>query len=290
MNKTCFDRFSQGLAATVLLTGVVGMAGTAQAETVASAAALLEDASTGAVVSTGTIAPQEPSLFATEGFSPEAIVAQTAQPTPLDSPSQLPPPGQPVPGQPDQPGRTGAPTPLPPTTTPPPTSTPPATPPPTTRPAPPPRQDGGVQPGRATATGASYVGAGFNIGIGEGDSAVGDGSFALFSKIGLTQLLSIRPAVLFSDDVTFLVPVTFDFIPLITPATRDVGEAVGLRVSPYVGGGAAISTGDDSSVDFLLTGGVDVPVSDRLTATAQVNVTFVDNTAVGLLLGLGYNF
>ncbi|NEQ27423.1 MAG: hypothetical protein F6K28_52150, partial [Microcoleus sp. SIO2G3] len=129
-----------------------------------------------------------------------------------------------------------------------------------------------------------------NIGLGEGDSAVGDGSFAVFSKIGLTQNISVRPSVLFSDDVTFLIPVTLDFIPLLTPATREVGETVGLRVSPYAGVGAAISTGDDSSVDFLLTGGVDVPIVDRLTATAQVNVTFVDNTAVGLLLGLGYNF
>lgn len=172
----------------------------------------------------------------------------------------------------------------------PPTTTPTPTPPPTTRPTPPPRPSGGIQPGRATATGASYVGAGFNIGLGEGGSAVGDGSFALFSKIGLTQNFSVRPGVLFADNVTFLVPVTLDFIPLITPATRDVGEVVGLRVSPYIGAGAAISTGDDSSVDFLLTGGVDVPILRQLTANAQVNVTFIDNTAVGLQLGLGYNF
>lgn len=147
-----------------------------------------------------------------------------------------------------------------------------------------------ITPGRATRSGPSYIGAGGNLGLGDGDSAVGEGSFAIFSKIGLTRNISARPSVLFSDDPTILLPVTFDFIPGVTQVTENVSGEIGLRVSPFVGGGVAISTGDDSGVDFLLTGGVDVPISSRFTATATVNATLFDNTAVGLLLGLGYNF
>jgi hypothetical protein len=57
-----------------------------------------------------------------------------------------------------------------------------------------------------------------------------------------------------------------------------------------IGAGAAISTGDDSTVGFLLSGGVDVPVSNQITANAGVNVGFIDETEVGLQLGVGYNF
>jgi len=145
--------------------------------------------------------------------------------------------------------------------------------------------------GRATRTGPSYVGIGGNIGLGDGDTALGEGSFAVFSKVGVTNFLSVRPAVLFSgDNPTILVPVTFDFIPLVTDATEDVSGALGFRASPYVGAGTAISTGDDGSVDFLLSGGVDVPITSRFTATAAVNVSLFDNAAVGLLLGAGINF
>jgi hypothetical protein len=147
-----------------------------------------------------------------------------------------------------------------------------------------------VAPGRSTRSGPSYIGIGGNIGLGDGDTALGEGSFAVFSKIGLTSYLSVRPAVLFSDDPTILVPVTFDFIPGVTDVTEDLSGELGLRVSPYVGGGVAISTGDDGAVDFLLSGGVDVPITSRFTATAAVNATLFDNPAVGLMLGVGYNF
>ncbi len=148
----------------------------------------------------------------------------------------------------------------------------------------------GIEPGRATRTGSSYIGIGGNIGLGEGDTALGEGSFAVFSKVGLTPNLSIRPAVLVSDDPTILLPVTFDFIPGITRATEAVSEEIGFRASPYFGPGIAISTGDDGALDFLLTGGVDIPITQRFTATAAVNASFFDNIAVGLLLGVGVNF
>lgn len=142
-----------------------------------------------------------------------------------------------------------------------------------------------VTPGRATRSGSSYIGVGGNIGVGDGDTALGEGSFAIISKIGLTRVVSVRPSLLVEDDVTILLPVTYDFSSGVLPT----GE-LGFRAAPYVGIGPAISTGDGASVDLLLTGGVDVPLSRQFTATAALNATVTGNVAVGLLIGVGYNF
>lgn len=140
-------------------------------------------------------------------------------------------------------------------------------------------------PGRATRSGSSYVGVGGNIGIGDGDISLGQGSFAVISKIGLTRNFSVRPSVLFNDDVAILIPVTYDFSFGEGPT-----EGLGFSAAPYLGVGAAISTGDRGSVGLLLTGGVDVPISSQFTATAAVNASVTGQAAVGIMLGVGYNF
>ncbi len=139
-----------------------------------------------------------------------------------------------------------------------------------------------ISPGTATRSGPSYIGVGGNIGFG-GNTVISDGSYAIFSKIGITNNLSVRPAALISGDVVILVPLTIDFTTQAVPGAP-------LTVAPYVGGGVAISTGDDSDVGLLLSAGLDVPVSPQFTATAGVNVGFIDGTDVGLLVGIGYNF
>ncbi len=159
---------------------------------------------------------------------------------------------------------------------------------PSSEPTPPPSDGsnppfGGINPGRATRSGSSYIGVGGNIGLG-GETGIGEGSFSVISKIGLTRNLSARPAVLFGDDVTVLLPVTLDF------PVEDL-EITRFNVAPYIGGGAIISAGDDSDVGILLTGGLDVPITTQFTATAGVNVGFVDDdTDVGVMVGVGYNF
>lgn len=174
-------------------------------------------------------------------------------------------------------------TPITPSTTP---TTPGTTTPDTTAPTTPgttPTQE--LAPGRATRSGSSYFGIGGNIGIGDGDISLGQGSFALISKIGLTRNFSVRPSVLFSDDVAILIPITYDF---------SFGEGptsgLGFSAAPYLGVGAAISTGRGGDVGLLLTGGVDVPISSQFTATAAVNASVTGQAAVGVMLGVGYNF
>lgn len=142
-----------------------------------------------------------------------------------------------------------------------------------------------VTPGRATRGGSSYVGVAGNIGLG-GDTALSESNFAAISKIGLTRTISVRPSVVFGDDTVFLVPVTLDFAP------REVepGVVQQFSVSPYVGAGVAIEASNDTDIGLLLTGGVDVPLGNRFTLTGAVNAAFVDETDVGLLLGVGFNF
>ncbi|MTJ54292.1 hypothetical protein FJR38_17340 [Anabaena sp. UHCC 0253] len=142
-----------------------------------------------------------------------------------------------------------------------------------------------IEIGRGTRGGSSYIGVGGNIGISGGSSDLGDGNFSVISKIGITRTLSARPSVLLGDNTTILIPVTYDF----SFQTADP-FAEPLAIAPYVGVGAVIKTGDQSETAFLVTGGVDVPLNNRFTATAAVNAGFFNETDIGLLLGVGYNF
>ncbi|MEH2116756.1 hypothetical protein [Nostoc sp.] len=141
--------------------------------------------------------------------------------------------------------------------------------------------------GRTTRRGgSSYIGVAANIGLsGDADSSLADGNFAVVSKIGLTNSISVRPSAVFGDNTTILLPITYDF----TFKSADAfSEPLG--IAPYVGVGGAYKTGDDSQFAFLVTGGIDVPLTPQFTATAAVNAGFFDKTDVGLLLGVGYNF
>ncbi|MEH2274940.1 MAG: hypothetical protein V7K40_09170 [Nostoc sp.] len=141
--------------------------------------------------------------------------------------------------------------------------------------------------GRTTTRGgSSYIGVAANIGLsGDADSSLGDGNFAVVSKIGLTNSISVRPSAVFGDNTTILLPITYDF----TFKSADAFSEP-LAIAPYVGVGGAYKTGDDSQFAFLITGGIDVPLTPQFTATAAVNAGFFDETDVGLLLGVGYNF
>lgn len=139
--------------------------------------------------------------------------------------------------------------------------------------------------GRTTRGGSSYIGVAANIGLNGGDSSLGDGNFAVVSKIGLTNSISVRPSAVFGDNTTILVPITYDFSFKSADAFSEP-----LAIAPYIGVGGAYKTGDNSKFAFLVSGGIDVPLTPQFTATAAVNAGFFDKTDVGLLLGVGYNF
>jgi len=141
----------------------------------------------------------------------------------------------------------------------------------------------GVTPGTSTRGVSSYVGVAGNLGLG-GRTALGRGSFAVISKIGLSPTFSARPSVAIGSRTTFMLPVTYDFQP--TQLTEDTA----FRFVPYGGAGVAFSTGNDSRVGLLLSGGVDFPITGNFTATAGTNVAFLRRTEFGLMVGVGYNF
>ena len=143
-----------------------------------------------------------------------------------------------------------------------------------------------VRPGRTTLGGPSYIGVAGNIGLSGSDTALSDGNFAAISKIGLTRNISVRPAVIFGDDTLFMVPLTLDF----SPRTAGSVGARSFAISPYIGAGVAIEANLDTDIGLLLTGGVDLPIGSRFTVTGGVNAAFLDETDVGLLFGVGYNF
>lgn len=139
-----------------------------------------------------------------------------------------------------------------------------------------------IEPGRATRSGSSYFGLAGNIGL-DGNTSVGDGALAVISKIGLTDSFSFRPSAFIGDDLTFLLPLTFDFFGKPLPEANT-------RIAPYLGGGLSLATGEGDTVGLLVSAGLDMPLSAKFTANTAINVKFLDDTAVGLLLGVGYNF
>jgi len=157
---------------------------------------------------------------------------------------------------------------------------------PSTQPNTEPNKKSGIKPGRATRGGSSYIGIGGNIGITGGSSSLSDGDFSIISKIGFTRKLSFRPSVVLGDNATVLLPVTLDF------TSQRLGDQYSepLAISPYVGVGAAIKTGSNSDTAVLVTGGIDVPLNAQFTANVSVSAGFFNQTDVGLILGVGYNF
>ncbi len=143
----------------------------------------------------------------------------------------------------------------------------------------------GIDVGRATRGGRSYIGIGGNIGL-TGSSALSDGNFTVISKLGLTRNISLRPSAVIGDNPVVLVPITLDFAP--QSETPFGGNT--FTISPYLGAGVAIDTSHDTDVGAMLTGGVDVPLGSRFTANASVNAAFLRDTDVGIVLGVGYNF
>ena len=131
----------------------------------------------------------------------------------------------------------------------------------------------------------SYGGLGGNIGLGGEDTALGDGGFSLVGRTAFTKNISLHSSTVFGDDNVGAFALTFG-IPIYS-SERELE-----LVYPFVGGGIAVEDFfGDFEVDGLITTGVDVPILERVTGTVRLNLGFAeDDTDVGLILGVGYNF
>ncbi|KAB8315208.1 hypothetical protein SD81_035180 [Tolypothrix campylonemoides VB511288] len=131
---------------------------------------------------------------------------------------------------------------------------------------------------------SDYIGIGGSIGLSGDKTALGSGGLAILSKNRLTDNLSLHSTNVVFGSRTAISTFALTFgIPIRDQLSGQV------LAFPFVGGGLLVK--GDFDVNGLATGGVDVPISQDLTATAQVNVGFLDDdTDVGLQIGIGYNF
>lgn len=146
------------------------------------------------------------------------------------------------------------------------------------------QRDNDIELGRTSRGVGNYIGAAINIGLSEDASPLGRGSFALTSKIGLAEQVSIRPSVLFGEHLMVLVPVTIDF------PFANTEESLQVDLAPYIGSGIALSTDEDNFIGFLGTVGIDRVLFDRFVANAALNVGYVEEIEVGIFVGGGYRF
>lgn len=143
-----------------------------------------------------------------------------------------------------------------------------------------------TKPKRKAPGYSSYIGIGGDIGLSGDRTALGSGGLTIFSKTRLTNNLSIHSTnVVFGNrTATSTTALTFGI-----PIHNNVSEQV--LAFPFVGGGILTRNINGFKVDGLVVAGIDVPISEKLTATAQVNVGFPGgDTDVGLQFGIGYNF
>ncbi len=127
----------------------------------------------------------------------------------------------------------------------------------------------------------AYIGVGGNIGLGNrGDSALSSFGFNIISKISLSNRFSVRAgATATNDRWGFTIPVTYNF------NTTSLG---GFIAQPYVGIGAEIPTSGD--VGLLVNAGADFPISPSFTLNGVANFRVTSGFALGIGLGVGYNF
>ncbi|XGV95588.1 MAG: hypothetical protein ACAF41_22950 [Leptolyngbya sp. BL-A-14] len=132
----------------------------------------------------------------------------------------------------------------------------------------------------------NYVGIGGNIGVSGNKTGLSEGGAAIITKNDLNDWLSLRGVAVFGSNRTDnTIALTVNL-----PVRSRSGQVL---LVPFVGGGALLSSKynfDDFVVRGLVTGGVDLPLSRRFTATASVNVGFTDDTNIGVQIGAAYNF
>jgi hypothetical protein len=127
----------------------------------------------------------------------------------------------------------------------------------------------------------AYLGVGGNIGFGDrGQSALSSFGFNIISKISLGPRFSVRAgATATNDRWGFTIPITYNF---------NTTNFAGFVAQPYVGAGVEVPTSGD--VGLLLNAGADFPISRDFTFNAVSNFRVTSGFALGISLGVAYNF
>jgi hypothetical protein len=164
---------------------------------------------------------------------------------------------------------------------------------PSTRATPNPDQPSPTTPANETPTEQTQsrplrnqIGIGGSLGVSGSNTGLSEGGFAILTKNDLNDFLSLRGTTVFGDTrtdntlaLTANIPIRF--------------RSGDFQLVPFMGGGVLISSKsvfNDMIVRGLVTGGIDIPISQRFTFTTSVNVGFTEKTSVGVQLGIMYQF
>ena len=105
--------------------------------------------------------------------------------------------------------------------------------------------------------------------------------FSIISRTGFTENLGLHSAAIFADKFTSNLAFTVRL-----PVKSDRSGRTLLE--PFIGPGIIVQDGE---VDALVSAGVDVPLTRDIAGTARLNIGFPnDDTEIGIIFGLGYNF
>jgi hypothetical protein len=132
----------------------------------------------------------------------------------------------------------------------------------------------------------NYIGITGNIGVSGDGEGLSQGGVAIIRKNDLSDSLSVRGVTILGGEQTdSTLALTVNF-----PIKSSSGR---VQLTPFIGGGMLIrskSIFQDITVRGLVTSGIDIPLSSRLTAITVVNVGFFEQSEVGVQLGVAYNF
>jgi hypothetical protein len=141
---------------------------------------------------------------------------------------------------------------------------------------------GMTAPARAEGTSKNYIGPSVLFGNGATQ-------FAVDSKFGVSDNLSLRPFVAFGNGATFFgSSLTYDF-NLSNGGGGTLGERT--QVTPFLGGGVAIASGGSSNTVGYFTGGADFGVTENVDLKAELDVPFTSSgSSTVVRLGAGFKF
>jgi hypothetical protein len=111
----------------------------------------------------------------------------------------------------------------------------------------------------------------------------GGTAFGIDSKFGISENLSVRPAIYFPNGGTiFGAGLTYDF---------DLGRNSKTPITPFLGGNLAFISGNNggSATVVSFTGGADFSVSDTIDLKAAINVPISGNN-FGTYFSIGGGF